>query len=312
MARDIAELFDEELAQEHPPPLGTIVEDALRQGRRMRRRRTVLAGSGSAAAMIAIVATAVVVLNSTGNDARGTAADSTGVGSVPSATPSPCPSPAPRGNPVTGPAGAPLPTATDPACAAAPQRYDLTVPAAAVPPSGQLTPATPAGTLELLTQLLPKGRTGGYAIGDELKSGLQGLPGSKGILVQIYLERGAGPGMIRFAVTVTAKPTAMTCAAGETCVEVPGGGWIAIGEVAGNCVGGRTVVLHRADGVIVSASISRCLMWDGRTNPPSARALTDQEAITLVLNPVWGARQPTDIVKAGAGHFPHLPYIQGG
>lgn len=60
MAADIRALFVVAQAAERPPPLGSLVQDALRQGRRLRRRRKLIACSGALAAVAAIAAVVAV------------------------------------------------------------------------------------------------------------------------------------------------------------------------------------------------------------------------------------------------------------
>jgi hypothetical protein len=59
MAADIRALFVVAQAAERPPPLGSLVQDALRHGRRLRRRRKLIACAVAVAAIAAVVAVAV-------------------------------------------------------------------------------------------------------------------------------------------------------------------------------------------------------------------------------------------------------------
>jgi hypothetical protein len=317
MLHDIRTLLDRELAEEQPPPLGELVRDAVHRGRRMRRRRRMLAGSGTAAGVTAIVVAAALLGGGAPPDrtaAPGAASSATAQDATARATTAPptaakvrpgkCPIP-PDMLENGGLRG--FPQVTDISCPFPHQDYDLSVPDA--PAAGKRVTGTARGALELLTRLLPKGApTSGYAQGDG-----EG-PGSS--YVQIYVDRGKGPGMIRLRVDQDGrKPSAeesRACRGDETCYPLPGGGKIVLINNEGNCVEGTIVDLWRADGASLSLRIGTCLMWDGKQNPKSAQALTVQEAITLVLDPRWGERLPKEIVDAGAAHFARLPHIQGG
>lgn len=173
-------------------------------------------------------------------------------------------------------------------------------------PSSQGTPANPQGVLELLSELLPPGRTSGYAQGD-----VRGLaPGT--VAVQIYLDRGDGPGMIRLWLSQEKPPAEPRCGAGELCYVLPDGGMVTLYDIADNCVNGRSVVLHRADGTRIQLDLARCLAWDGRDNPPAEPALITQEALNIALDPRWGPELPLDITKRGMLRFTELPWIDYG
>jgi hypothetical protein len=119
-------------------------------------------------------------------------------------------------------------------------------------------------------------------------------------MIRTWIDQGERPG---------ADPP---CAAWQTCYPLPGGGQVAVAENPDNCVGRRSVTLYRADGVVISLTLAECLMWDGRTNPPSRLALDTQEAVDLMLDPRWGVELPADIVEVGTRRFRSLPTIQGG
>lgn len=57
MQEHLRDAFERELDAEPPPPLGNVIEQAMRQGTRLRRRRTVAVGA-AAASVLAVLATA--------------------------------------------------------------------------------------------------------------------------------------------------------------------------------------------------------------------------------------------------------------
>jgi hypothetical protein len=348
MTDEIKRLLDEELAGRPAPPIGDLVEVAVARGRQVRRTRALLLGSAGAAGLAAaVVAVLVLGLPGLGGGLAGPGgvAGPGGFAGPPPNAPAPTgatASPAAcRPAPETGRAAAEGPTpgappgGPAPAAQPGPFASELTEPDPPCPPvreplrlvpvqartsdtmtpgmlpgtaSGRrLVPASPAGVLELLTRLLPPGQTSGYAVADS-----DGSTGGS-IGVQIYLDRGAGPAMIRTWIEQGERPGVdPPCAAWQTCYQVPGGGQVAVAENPGNCVGSRSVTLYRADGIVISLVLADCLMWNGRTNPPARRALDTQEAVDILLDPRWGVALPADIVDVGNRRFGSLPTIQGG
>lgn len=88
MARELRDLFERELGAETPPPLGSVVQDAMRQGTRLRRRRHLTAAGGVAAGVVALIL-AATTLGPPGQAGPEVAAAS--------ATPAVCATPAPGG-----------------------------------------------------------------------------------------------------------------------------------------------------------------------------------------------------------------------
>jgi hypothetical protein len=311
MANDIRGLLDEELSAEHPPPLGDLVRDAVNRGRRIRRRRRMFAGTGAAAGIVAVVAAAALVtggLPGVGPNRQTPVAGATTVSGKASAPAELAPGRCPLPTDATPDPFADRPghvPETDMACPLPREDYDLTVPDA--PAAGKRVTGTPQGALELLTRVLPEdAEASGYAQGDG--------EGPGETYVQIYADRGKGPGMIRFSIYDSPKPTAedTECKPDETCYDLPDGGQVTLFDNRGNCVDGTLVSLWRADGLSLTLRISGCLMWDGKKNPRSAEAVTVQEAITMILDPRWGTELPKEIVDAGADRFKRLPHMQGG
>ena len=146
----------------------------------------------------------------------------------------------------------------------------------------------------MLEELLPAGTTSGYAGTDDGQ-----------LMVQVYLDTGRGPGMLRVAVgsdnpggKAAAAPADRTQGAVSTVSELPD-----------NCVQ-RTVVLHRRpDGISVQINIASCLAWDGTTNPVAPQALTVEQAKAVAADPRWGVMIPRSLVDAGQAQHPDLPAL---
>jgi hypothetical protein len=331
VTHELRRLLEEELAGETPPPLGDVVRVSVDSGRRVRRRRRLFAGAGGGATA-AVLAVAGLLALGTQSSPSGPAAEaptptslivaapgpSTPVASAPTRCILPQPSPAKsaadrasagaaadRVSPGTGvDQASPGEVAQDPApgvtaCPAEVRLLDLTVPDVRPTADGEVGRTTPGAALQLLADLLPKGKTDGFAF----------LPEGYAY-VQTYLDRGDGPGMIRVYVGDVAEPAA--CYAEQTCAELDGVGLLLVEHNPTDCTRLLAVTLQRLDGVEISLQLADCLMWDGERNPAGAIALDLQEAVTVVLNPLWGPTMPDSLIKTGQFSYPTLDPIVGG
>ncbi|MFI5838244.1 hypothetical protein ACIA8K_00800 [Catenuloplanes sp. NPDC051500] len=312
MTHELRRLLEEELAGETPPPLGDVVRVSVDSGRRVRRRRRLFAGAGGGAAA-AVLAVAGLLALGTPPPPAGQAAEAPSPTSVRVAVPSPSdPVPSvsarcvlPQASPSAddtdrSSTGIDRPAASSATpCPSEVRALDLTVPDVRPTSDGQVGRTTPESALELLVGLLPKGQTDGFAF----------LPEGYAH-VQVYLDRGDGPGMIRVYVGGVAEPA--VCYAEQTCADVVGVGLLVVEHNPTDCTRLLAVTLQRLDGVEITLQLADCLMWDGERNPAGAIALDLQEAVTLVLNPAWGPTVPDSLIKSGEFNFPKLDPIVGG
>jgi len=268
-------LLTEELAEEYSPPIGDLVRQAIDEGERLRSRRRALRAAGAVAAVVAVALALAVLVTGTGG--------------------------APAGPDRYG--QAPAASVSAPASPSPPLRADGLVFAVPSAPSAPTLQATWAASLELLDRLLP-GRHSDQAWGE-------GAGSAGSTFVQTYVDRGQGPGMLRLGVTDVSGPPE-ECRSGQRCYEVPGVGRIVIEELPDNCVQSTVVALFRHDGVYLQLAMGTCLAWDGARNPPGRLALTEQEAVDVVLDPRWGLRMPAELVSTGAARFGSAPRISGG
>jgi len=142
--------------------------------------------------------------------------------------------------------------------------------------------------LHLLTQLLPPGRTSHFAVtpDDDLQ-------------VQLYLDDGQGPAMIRVAVAKNApfgdRPTR-----GGTAT-------VMISNDPGDCLAGTTVDAEWPDGTVVEVDVPACLGAAATARP----ALTTDQAVRVATDPRWGVTMDAQLVDAGEKRFPSLPVLAG-
>lgn len=287
---DVRGRLRDDLARHPAPPLGDLVQQSVVQGRRLRRQRRLaqFGAGGSALAMLLVIGLAAGPFGVGADDAGQTGGSNVGVpgGSVDSATPSPA------GSAAGAPGG--FEEGVDP-------RSVLPTPSTTVidavrigpGPTGPLLTTTPEGALELLTRLLPSGKTSGYASLHSSGVG-PGMP-----YVQIYLDRGEGPGMLRLAVYR------------DRLGGDPAPGTVELTEAPGNCVQSQMVSVHHRDGLQVDLMISTCLAWDGKGTSPAPPALDVKEATEVAANPMWGTVLPAEYVINGAKRFSSLARSNG-
>jgi hypothetical protein len=270
-------LLMEELAEEYSPPIGDLVRHAIDQGEHLRFRRRAGVVAGAAGAVVVLVAAFGLLLSVTDGGSSGS-------------------------DRYAGqPAGSAAPASPVPSPLLVKDGLTFAVPAAS---AGPTVLATWAASLELLDRLLPGTHTG-QAWGEG-----EATPGST--FVQTYVDKGQGPGMLRLGVAAYGGGALDVCGIGQRCYEVPGVGRVAIDELPENCVQSKVVSLFRADGVYLQLNLGTCLAWDGARNPEGRMALTEQEAIDVVLDPRWGVRMPSELASIGAARFGSAPKISGG
>lgn len=274
MTDELRALLRAELNAERPPPLADVVTGAIRDGRRIRRNRRVGA-FGVGAALAGVAAAAVVttagVAAVTHPGARPGAAVPAGAGQ-PAA---PSQSAAARLSPGSVP-----PSAAGPTVLASPRT--LAIHSGTQRAEGLQKKATSAAMLLLLTTLMPPGRTSHYAVaaGDDLH-------------VQLYLDDGTGPAMVRVSVAKTLPAPPVGAPVTATVERNPG-----------NCIQDTTAAVAWPDGTTVQVDVATCLAWDGTRNPPSHRALTEKQAATVAADPRWGVTMDADLLALGAKRFP--------
>ncbi|NMO56267.1 hypothetical protein HH310_34455 [Actinoplanes sp. TBRC 11911] len=257
MTEELRALLRSELDAERPPPIGDIVGAAMaagRRARRVRRQRRVALGAG----LVAVLVLAGLLLRDEATPSRAhvpVVADGTGIDphvSMPSLSPETVPmmTSAPTGSPRER-------TVTS---------HDGTARA-----GGEQKKATSAAMLQLLTELVRPAKTGEYGVsaGDDLS-------------VRLFVDSGAGAGML--AVTVGRG------GAGTLTVDVA--------HTPGDCSRTTTVTADRPDGVRVRLDIASC---------PAGGALTAGQGVAVVSDPRWGFTMDAGLVDAGARRFPVVP-----
>ncbi|RZT79373.1 hypothetical protein EV382_2571 [Micromonospora violae] len=279
--------FRDDLARHPAPPLGDLVEQAVVQGRRLRRRRRLaqVGASGSAVVMLLVIGLAVGPLGDGADESAQRGGWNGGSPGDPVGTATPSPGGFEKGVDDVEPEGqlvgpTPSPTVID------------TVRIGVAPGGEQLT-TTPQGALELLTRLLPRGKTSGYVILPSTGAG-PGMP-----YVQLYLDRGNGPGMVRLSIH-------QDNLGGDLAP-----GTVELTEIPDNCVQNKVVTVHHRGGLQVDVMIATCRSWDGKGNWAAPSVLSVKEATEIAANPSWGTTMPAEFVQSGAKNFASVARSNG-
>jgi hypothetical protein len=164
--------------------------------------------------------------------------------------------------------------------------------------SGAQSPTTPAAIVYRLQQLMPAGRTSGYAH----------TPGEQ-LFGQIYLDQGKGPGMVRLHIdphAATASSKAACADSRSDCRQLPDGSAVSVVRIPDNCIQSLSVAVIHPNGMAVQIDVSSCLAWNGRTNPAGTLALTEAQAIKIADDAGWGTTMDSAFVAQAAEKFPNL------
>ncbi|GAA2569934.1 hypothetical protein GCM10010435_50070 [Winogradskya consettensis] len=292
MTEDLRALMRSELGEERPPPLGDIVAVAMDGGRRIaRRRRAAMVGAAFAVLGVVVAGTVVSWPAGSPRTAPGLAA-----GALPSETPQaeslPSETPPSVSEPVEvlpsggSAGGTPSPEVSFPyrtSVGSVPESKMWDVPLRGERGTGKQVAATDKSVLELLTQLLPKGKVSKLAANSD-----------DGLFAQVYLDTGKGPGMLR----VWLKPLRDTSATpGMVKLET-------FAAADANCVQSTVVYASYPAGGHLEMDIATCLDDDGKPTEP---ALTLDEAVAVMSDARWGTTMDAELVVSGAKRYADVP-----
>lgn len=292
-------MIESEFAEVDPPPIGDLVDNAIRDGRRLRRTRVVQRSVACFAAMGVLVLGVGMATSTLRPD--GSPAPDDGFAAPPGAVPA---STAPHVpvEPSADPSGRTYRT-MPPDTPTMAVFSDLHLEdAESKPPT-----APPAAVLLALGTVLPTGPTIAFA-----GSRFDTFTG-----VQVFLDRGAGFGMIRVAMARYAPRPGRSCAIGPpgvavTCTEQKGA-LVETFEIESNCVQRRGVNVYRPDGITIQVNIGSCLA-DGQWGAAGRLTVDKQvlaidEAVQIGLNPVWDDRTMIETTTKATDLYPSLPIL---
>jgi hypothetical protein len=295
-------MFREEMSAERQPPLGGLVEDAVRDGRRARRNRRILIALGSTG-VAATVAVAAAVVVAPGGDGGGATTSSQHAGT-------------PQRNPL-------------PVLAASSTSTVIKQPA------GPKSPVTDAAVIEQLARLVPKGRISGFAQGPKEAGryafGQLYLDTGKGPgMIRAFVYKG---GLSDEACSTTApdkaleskKKYVLKMAKSEQerqqirkrfeaaerqhrpgCRDLPGGGRALVET---DTTGETSASVDHGNGVVIQVFTATWLAWNGTLNPRGTIALTPAQVLKIAAYPGWGVKMDSALVTKAATDYRSLPTV---
>jgi len=284
VTEDLRALLRAELNDERPPPLGDVVGAALRAGLRIRRRRRSAAAAVAAFGVVAFLLAGGLAVRSEPRPGGFVAENADEIQVPVPARSEAVPGRAAQKAPVS-PGSVPFRSSAP--TAVAPERT-LAIHSGTHVATGPRKKATTGAMLRLLTQLLPAGQTSAAAVAD-----------GGDLHVQLYLDRGAGPGMVRLSLAQAATEGPRPARGGTARVT--------ISHPGGDCVRDTVVVSRWPDGTTVRADVASCLVRDGRTTPSGRPPITVGEAVKLTSDPRWALTMDASLVDAGAEEFGRVP-----
>jgi hypothetical protein len=288
-------MFREEMSAERPPPLGGLLEDAVRDGRHARRTRRVRIGLGSTGAVAALAAAAFLV--------------------------APGKSPQQAATPLNGPAPVLAASSTSSVIKQPPGRKSPVTDAAVVEQLARLVP--PGKTSGYAQGPKEKGR---YAFGQLYLDTGRG-PG----MIRAFVYKG---GLSPEACSTdpdtkaeSSKEKAMLEAAGSEaarkqirqrfalvktqkrpgCQDLPGGGRALVQK--DTTTGESSATVDHGRGIVVVVFTATWLAWNGKENPAGTVALTPEQVLKIAAFPGWGARMDSALVSKAATHYPSMSTV---
>jgi hypothetical protein len=286
-------MIESEFAEVDTPPIGDLVGNAIRDGQRLRRTRLVQRGVACAAAVGVLVlglgmASATLRPEEAPN---GFAADRRQSETVPAV---PTQEAEPSGVRATGTVAPDAPTMAI---------FDSDAPLPGA--TAQVPPAQPEAVLLALQMVLPTGPTVALA-----GSRFDTYTG-----VQVFLDRGAGFGMIRVAVArfdAVPKCESPTPGIAVECTK-DAGALIERFEIESNCVQRRGVTVYRPDGIAVQVNVGSCVAAGDWSTPGiesvDDRVLDMSEAIEIGKDPIWTQRSLDDLQRRAIETHPSIPML---
>jgi hypothetical protein len=288
-------MFREEMAAEPQPPLGGLLEDAVRDGRRARRARRLGIGLGAGGVAAAVTVTAFMVAPG-GSQKQAV---------TPLKGPAPVLAASSTSTVIEQPAGPKSPV-TD---AAVIEQLARLVPPGRT--SGYAQGPKEKDRYAFGQLYLDSGKGPGMIRAFVYKGGLSASacstkPNAKtpsrkeADLLRVATSEGERKQIRqRFALMMAEKRPG--------CHDLPDGGRALVQRTAGT--GESSATVDHGNGVVVVVFTATWLAWNGHTNPPGTVALTPDQVLKIAAYPGWGARMDAALVRKAATDHPSLPTV---
>jgi hypothetical protein len=287
-------MFREEMSAEQQPPLGGLLEDAVRDARRARRARRAWIGVGATGVAAALTVTAFVV--APGESAKQAV--------TPLKGPTPVLAASSTSTVIKQPAGPKSPV-TD---AAVIEQLARLVPQGKI--SGFAGGPRENGRYAFGQLYLDSGKGPGMIRVFIYKGGLSASACST--KPNTKAEASKEQAMLKAATSEAAKKqirqrfAAIMATKRPGCHDLPGGGRALVDMKPGS---DGSVTVDHGNGIVVDVFTPTWLAWNGRTNPVGRVTLTPDQALKIAAFPGWGAKMDSALVRKAATDYRSPPTV---
>jgi hypothetical protein len=287
-------MFREEMSAERQPPLGDLLGDAVRDGRRARRTRRAWIGVGSTGVVAALAVGAVLVVPGKGPQRE----------VAPLKGPVPVLAASSTSTVIKQPSGPKSPV-TD---AAVVEQLARLLPAGRT--SGFAQGSKEANRYAFGQIYLDSGKGPGMVRAFVYKGGLSDKacstsPDTTGLASKEAAELKASTSKEmqaqvrrRFAVLMAQKRPG--------CKDLPGGGRALFQKDAD---GTASATVDHGNGIVVNVFTTTWLAWNGKENPAGTVALTPDQVLKIAAFPGWGAKMDSALVRKATAAHPSMPTV---
>jgi hypothetical protein len=286
-------MFREEMSAERQPPLGDLLGDAVRDGRRARRTRRAWIGVGATGVVAAVAVGAFLVVPGK-SPAR----------VAPLKGPAPVLAASSTSTVIKQPSGPKSPV-TD---AAVVEQLARLIPPGRT--SGYAQGSKEANRYAFGQLYLDSGKGPGMIRAFVYKGGLSDTACSTNPATQGYASKEAAELKAnsskeaqaqirrRYAILMAQKRPG--------CQDLPGGGRALVEK---NADGTSSATVDHGNGVVVLVFTAPWLAWNGSMNPQGTVALTPEQVLKVAAFPGWGAKMDSALVRKAAADHPSMPTV---
>jgi hypothetical protein len=287
-------MFREEMSAERQPPLGDLLGDAVRDGRRARRTRRAWIGVGSTGVVAAVAVGAFLVVPGKGPQRE----------VAPLKGPVPVLAASSTSTVIKQPSGPKSPV-TD---AAVVEQLARLLPAGRT--SGFAQGSKEANRYAFGQIYLDAGKGPGMVRAFVYKGGLSDkacstTPNTEGLASKEAAELKASTNK-KVQEQVRQRYAALMAQKRPGCMDLPGGGRALFQKDAD---GTASATVDHGSGIVVNVFTTTWLAWNGKENPAGTVALTPDQVLKIAAFPGWGAKMDSALVRKAAADHPSMPTV---
>jgi len=282
------------MSAERQPPLGDLLGDAVRDGRRARRTRRAWIGVGSTGAVAALAVGAFLVVPGKGPQRE----------VAPLKGPVPVLAASSTSTVIKQPSGPKSPV-TD---AAVVEQLARLLPAGRT--SGFAQGPKEANRYAFGQIYLDAGKGPGMVRAFVYKGGLSDkacstTPNTEGLASKEAAELKASTNK-KVQEQVRQRYAALMAQKRPGCVDLPGGGRALFQKDAD---GTASATVDHGNGIVVNVFTTTWLAWNGKENPAGTVALTPDQVLKVAAFPGWGSKMDSALVRKAAADHPSMPTV---